>query len=314
MESFVQCHYCKKDLNNPLELVCRHSYCTDCLKKEIQNDKIICPICGTEHPALAASLSSASQDKLATYVIGLNSGEPYSVITDDAPATIVAACSECRNTTDLRPCFHCGKPLCADCRTKHYESQKKEVDKSITSLMTTTNELIVLAQALNTSRSGRIQEYKTIKEQVSTHVKDLVKKLHDDEQVLQKKLDATIQAENEKIAVTERERQYLEKNKAALDQVMEKYRNETNQMILIKMHKDYLDTAPVWKDRLHAHANRISTKKEEELHFHPIPLGTNDGLVGKLTASKNVNVNAPSNDSHLPSLKNPTGSRSCIIL
>ncbi|CAF4781508.1 unnamed protein product, partial [Rotaria sp. Silwood2] len=106
MDSFVQCHYCKKNLTNPVELVCRHAFCSDCLAKEIQNDKIVCPICGTVHNALAASLSSAPQDKLAPYLIGLNSGAPYSVITEDSPPTIIAACHECRNTTDLRPCFH----------------------------------------------------------------------------------------------------------------------------------------------------------------------------------------------------------------
>jgi len=42
------------------------------LTKEIQNDKIICPVCGTEHTTPAASLSSAKQDTLAPYLIGLN--------------------------------------------------------------------------------------------------------------------------------------------------------------------------------------------------------------------------------------------------
>jgi hypothetical protein len=42
------------------------------LTKEIENDKIICPVCDTEHTAPAASLTSAKQDKLAPYLIGLN--------------------------------------------------------------------------------------------------------------------------------------------------------------------------------------------------------------------------------------------------
>jgi hypothetical protein len=42
------------------------------LAKEIQNDKIICPVCSTEHTAPAASLSSAKQDALVPYLIGLN--------------------------------------------------------------------------------------------------------------------------------------------------------------------------------------------------------------------------------------------------
>ncbi len=72
MDSYTQCHYCKQNLSSPLELVCRHSYCSDCLAKEIQNDKIICPVCSTEHTAPAASLSSAKQDALVPYLIGLN--------------------------------------------------------------------------------------------------------------------------------------------------------------------------------------------------------------------------------------------------
>jgi hypothetical protein len=72
MDSFVQCHYCKKKLTSPLELVCQHSYCAECLTKEVQNDKIVCPVCNTEQSALAGSFTSSKQDKLAAYIIGLN--------------------------------------------------------------------------------------------------------------------------------------------------------------------------------------------------------------------------------------------------
>lgn len=72
MDSYIQCHYCKKNLTNPLELVCRHSYCSECITKEIQNDKVNCPVCATEHTAPASSLSSAKQDTLVPYLIGLN--------------------------------------------------------------------------------------------------------------------------------------------------------------------------------------------------------------------------------------------------
>lgn len=75
----------------------------------------------------------------------LNSGAPYAVITDDSPGTILAECSGCKKTTDLRTCYHCEKPLCADCRGKHYESQKKDVDHSVHSLSEKTEGLIILA-------------------------------------------------------------------------------------------------------------------------------------------------------------------------
>lgn len=72
MDSFTRCHYCQNSLNNPLELGCRHSYCSECLTKEIHNDKIICPVCDSEHTAPAASLSSAKQDTVMPYLIGLH--------------------------------------------------------------------------------------------------------------------------------------------------------------------------------------------------------------------------------------------------
>lgn len=72
MDPFVQCHYCKNPLNNPLELNCQHSYCSECLTKEIHHDKVICPVCGSEHTAPASSLSSAKSDALAPYLIGLS--------------------------------------------------------------------------------------------------------------------------------------------------------------------------------------------------------------------------------------------------
>lgn len=163
MDSFVQCYYCKKNLHHPLELLCRHSFCSDCLTKEVKNEKIICPICSVEHAAPGASLSTAKEDKLTPYLIGLNrlvsilawysknktcfcSGAPYSSITETSPATIHAECAGCREITDLRICFHCDKPLCTTCRANHYELQRKDADNSIQSLLTKTNELLVIAR------------------------------------------------------------------------------------------------------------------------------------------------------------------------
>jgi hypothetical protein len=34
-------------------------------------------------------------------------------------------------------------------------------------------------------------------------------------------------------------------------------------MVLLKMHKDYLASAPLWKGRLEANAGRFNAKKEE---------------------------------------------------
>lgn len=52
-------------------------------------------------------------------------------------------------------------------------------------------------EELNTSRSSRIQEYKTMKDQISAHVKDLIKRIHDEEQDLHRKIDARVQMETE---------------------------------------------------------------------------------------------------------------------
>jgi len=34
-------------------------------------------------------------------------------------------------------------------------------------------------------------------------------------------------------------------------------------MVLLKMHKDYLNSAPIWKAKLEANAGRLNAKKEE---------------------------------------------------
>ncbi len=52
---------------------------------------------------------------------------------------------------------------------------------------------------MNNSRTGRIQEYRKMKDQISAHVKDIIKKVHDEEQELQKKIDERIQFETEYI-------------------------------------------------------------------------------------------------------------------
>jgi len=54
-------------------------------------------------------------------------------------------------------------------------------------------------EGLNDSRTARIQDYRTMKERISAHVKDLLKKIHDEEQDLQKKIDERIQFETEYI-------------------------------------------------------------------------------------------------------------------
>ena len=52
-------------------------------------------------------------------------------------------------------------------------------------------------EALNNSRTARIQEYQKMKEQVAFHVKDLIAKIHGEEQVLQQKIDDRIRLETE---------------------------------------------------------------------------------------------------------------------
>lgn len=41
-------------------------------------------------------------------------------------------------------------------------------------------------------------------------------------------------------------------------------------MVLLKMHKDYLNTAPLWKTKLETHAGRLNVKKEEVNNFFKI--------------------------------------------
>ncbi len=50
---------------------------------------------------------------------------------------------------------------------------------------------------MNVNRTNRIQEYKQIKEQITARVKDLTKKMHDEEQDLQRQLDKRIEFETE---------------------------------------------------------------------------------------------------------------------
>lgn len=56
---------------------------------------------------------------------------------------------------------------------------------------------IVVLEGLNASRKGRIQDYKTMKDQISAHVKDLIRRIQDEEADLQKRLDGRIQYESE---------------------------------------------------------------------------------------------------------------------
>lgn len=57
--------------------------------------------------------------------------------------------------------------------------------------------MIFFIEGLNDSRASRINEYKSMKEQISVHAKDLIKRVNDEEQDLQKKIDTRIQIETE---------------------------------------------------------------------------------------------------------------------
>lgn len=48
--------------------ICRHALCSECLTKKVHNDKIICPICSTEHNVLTGSLIKTEQDKRSPYI------------------------------------------------------------------------------------------------------------------------------------------------------------------------------------------------------------------------------------------------------
>jgi hypothetical protein len=314
MDSLVQCQYCKQSPTKPLELQCHHSYCEACLAKHIQNDKVICPICSTEHKTPVSSLSSANPDKLVPFLIGLHSREPYSVITDESPPTIQAECTQCKQKTNIRTCLHCDKALCADCRTKHHLSQKKEVDESQSKATVAVNDLINLGQALNISRNNRIETYKVMKTKVSAHAEDLIHSIQEEEQRYQKQIDAHIQSETTKIPITEQEIQHLQRHKAAISQVTDTYEHENNQMILTKMHKDHMKVAPVWAVKIESEAGRLNPKREEELKFDPRFFKKDEGLTGTLKDSKHVNIQASSGAKKMAANADPTKSSACTIL
>lgn len=56
---------------------------------------------------------------------------------------------------------------------------------------------VFFSEGLNDSRTSRIKEYQSMKNQISTHVQDLIKRINAEEQELQKKIDARIQLETE---------------------------------------------------------------------------------------------------------------------
>jgi hypothetical protein len=85
-------------------------------------------------------------------------------------------------------------------------------------------------------------------------------------------------------------------------------------MVVLKMHKDYLNSAPVWKSKLETHAGRLNVKKEEELRYHPTNVGKNDAIIGTLTDSKNVHVHASNGAKKMAERNDPAKSRSCTIL
>ncbi|CAF0965797.1 unnamed protein product [Didymodactylos carnosus] len=311
MDTLAQCEACHQIANDPLELKCKHTYCSKCLKEKLVGNKVTCVVCNVEHVTPSSNITDIStSDKLVPYLIGVHSKEPYANIPESTP-TIQAICFECKAQADLRTCFHCEKPLCEACRTKHYESQKKEVDKLQAELGTGIAGSLSLATELNNSRENRITTYTHTKEKIQEHAKALRKYIDEEEAALLKQVDTRVILEQEKIKVTRQEEEHLKKHKVALEKVVDTYKNEPDKMIATKMFADYVHVAPVWKSKVETQAGRLNPKKEQELHYHSQMPKKEDALVGSIKDTK-ADIDASSEAKKLSRDANAKSS-ACII-
>ncbi|XP_050523124.1 RING finger protein 207-like [Daktulosphaira vitifoliae] len=105
------CFLCEDYYNDPCILICFHTFCAKCIKVRIQDNKINCPLCGTQ-TTLKDGTQLPPQDYLMVKLIEM-------VNIENPP------CANCdkRDPSSMYFCSTCGQALCKSCRENTHRAK-----------------------------------------------------------------------------------------------------------------------------------------------------------------------------------------------
>ena len=106
------CKVCLENMldKNPRLLSCHHSFCTDCLKKVIKDDIILCPTCREETVVPSRNIISLKANVMLHEV---------KAHLDEVHSSKASFCHLCLAESAVLKCQECVQLLCEDCSLKH---------------------------------------------------------------------------------------------------------------------------------------------------------------------------------------------------
>ncbi|CAG0915853.1 unnamed protein product [Notodromas monacha] len=105
-----KCFVCNDELERPRVLHCLHSFCSDCIEKLVEADKVSCPKCCADTVLPSSGVSGLVPDYLAVTAL-----EPPVIDTN------AVSCTGCKGkeSNAVARCYDCAHFLCANCVMAH---------------------------------------------------------------------------------------------------------------------------------------------------------------------------------------------------
>ena len=128
---FCECYICFNDYDDdehiPLLLPCLHTFCKECIKRQCNRRKLLCPVCKAEHKVPENDINIFGKDRKTCELIDF-------LLSKEASAKDCNVCGSPKNARYV--CDSCGKNLCRRCKRTHSRRHPRHgmqpIDKTIT--------------------------------------------------------------------------------------------------------------------------------------------------------------------------------------
>ncbi|XP_067911513.1 protein PML-like isoform X2 [Heterodontus francisci] len=111
VEEYFQCLICNQPVTKPKLLLCLHTFCEDCLRKEYRGKGVKCPIC----EMVTAGDPTSLQDNILVANLQSKVNKQQQIL-----ASVELCCASCEDSTPPEfMCLECDKLLCTKCLHTH---------------------------------------------------------------------------------------------------------------------------------------------------------------------------------------------------
>lgn len=305
IDDLTECQICHTIFDDPHMLPCFHAFCKNCLQAKLNAGNIVCPTCEKEFAVPNNNLDRLIKpSNLTVFLVKFLKNRFDDIdITDDEKKEIDGQCIECNpvseasknkedpNEPAIEPiliklglCFHCKKLLCASCRTKHYNEQRKKTLKSLIYFGEGSENIINTSEKLNQARKNKVFEYERAKIDIAERKIQLIERLEKEEINLLKRLDDEVVLENKNVELGEMKLQRHECSRDTTKSVYQKLNAEKNFKRLNELCVDFEKVQAEWKSLLTYEAASIDPNKEKKIVFTPTKL--KEDIIGTIDKRK----------------------------